>query len=86
MSIATGNNRKRIREMLRLHRSKPGASRDPDDAGLPRGSGEDIVLASTSRYESGIITRLDLRLVDLYGDCAFESEDPTPTEGNAFPC
>lgn len=43
-----------------------------------RGTDEDVVITAPKVYESGIITSLDLRLVDLYGDCAIERHDPAP--------
>ncbi|MGI8856442.1 MAG: hypothetical protein ACR2JW_11875 [Thermomicrobiales bacterium] len=59
--------------MFSLRRLTPHVSRDTAHADCLREIGEDIVLTSPKVYESGLITSLDLRLVDLYGDCAFES-------------
>lgn len=49
---------------------------------------DDVVAPSPKVYESGVITNLDLRLVDLRGDgdCAVESRDtvhdaPPPEPG-----
>ena len=78
MFIAANNNRKRMREMFSLRRSTPRQSRDTTHADCLSEIAEDVVLMSPKVYESGIVTSLDLRLVDLYGDCAFESNDATP--------
>jgi hypothetical protein len=81
MSIDTGNTRKRMREMFSLRRSAPRVARDTAHADCLREIGADVVLTSPKVYESGLLTSLDLRLVDLYGDCAFESRDLTPAAG-----
>jgi hypothetical protein len=81
MSINTDRNRKRLREMFSLRRFTPRVSRDTAHADRLREIGEDIVLTSPKVYESGLLTNLDLRLVDLYGDCAFESRDLTLPAG-----
>jgi hypothetical protein len=77
MSIGT-DNRKRMQEMFSLWRSIAHVSRDTTHADCLREIGEDVVLTSPKVYESGLITNLDLRFVDLYGDCAFESRHLTP--------
>jgi len=64
--------------MFRLWRSPARISRDTARADCLREIQEDVVLTSPKVYESGIITRLDLRLVDLYGDCAIESDAVIP--------
>ncbi len=81
MSINTDNTRKRMREMFSLRRPTPRISRNTAHADCLREIGEEIVLTSPKVYESGLVTSLDLRLVALYGDCAFESRDPAPAIG-----
>jgi hypothetical protein len=81
MSTNTDNTRKRMREMFSLRRSTPRISRDTAHADCLREIGADVVLISPKVYESGLLTSLDLRLVDLYGDCAFESRALTPAAG-----
>ena len=73
MFIATDVSRKRIREMLSLRRPVSRVLRDSAHADCLREIGQHVALTSPKVYESGIVTSLDLRLVDLYGDCAFES-------------
>ncbi|MHB8646517.1 MAG: hypothetical protein ACYDAR_12085 [Thermomicrobiales bacterium] len=79
MSTRADNTRKRMHEIFRLRHSPARVSRDTAHGDCLREIQEDVVLLSPKVYESGIITRLDLRLVDLYGDCAIESADATPT-------
>jgi hypothetical protein len=81
MPVNTDRNRKRIREMFSLRRPLLRIARDSSHADRLRAIGEDVVLTSPKVYESGLLTNLDLRLVDLYGDCAFESRDLTPAAG-----
>jgi hypothetical protein len=80
MSTHTDNNRKRMREMFSLRRPTPRIARDTTHADCLREIGADVVLTSPKVYESGLLTSLDLRLVDLYGDCAFESRDLNPVD------
>jgi hypothetical protein len=78
MSIGMDSNRKCMREMFIPWRSTPRISRDTAHADCLREIGTDVVLTSPKVYESGLVTNFDLRLVDLYGDCAFESRNLTP--------
>jgi hypothetical protein len=72
--------RKRIQEKLSAWRSSAHA-RGTAYAGHLREIQDDVAIISPKIYESGIITRLDLRLVDLYGDCIIEDDAiPTSTE------
>jgi hypothetical protein len=73
MSPHMGATRKRIQEKLNTWRSSAHA-RGTAYAGYLREIQDDIVIMSPKVYESGIITRLDLRLVDLYGDCIIEDD------------
>lgn len=66
MSSHAETTKKRLLGMFSLWCPPARVSRETD---------ETVVLTSPKVYESGIITRLDLRLVDVYGDCAIESED-----------
>jgi hypothetical protein len=82
MSVHAGKKRKSLLTMFSLRRP---AHRAPDDTAPAHGLRAiqgDVVVTSPKVYESGLITRLDLRLVDLYGDCAIESRD---TPRNASP-
>ncbi|HEY8291924.1 MAG TPA: hypothetical protein VIG44_05530 [Thermomicrobiales bacterium] len=72
MSPHADKKRGRIQEMFGLWHS---LARDTAHADCLREIQEDIVVTSPKVYESGIITSLDLRLVDLYGNCAIESGD-----------
>lgn len=76
MSIDTDNNKKRFRAVLTLLHPTHRVSRDTAHADYLREIGADGLLTSPKIYESGIITSLELRLVDLYGDCAFKRKDP----------
>jgi len=77
MSTHADKKRKSIFTMFSLRRPTPRASDDTAHTDCLRAIQEDIVITSPKVYESGLITSLDLRLVDLYGDCAFESRDTT---------
>lgn len=77
MSTYADKKRKSIRAMFSLRRSTHHVAGDTAHADYLRAIEEDIVVTSPKVYESGVITSLDLRLVDLYGDCAFESRDTT---------
>lgn len=81
MSINMDNTRERMREMFSMRRSTPRISIDTAHVDHLREIGAYVVLTSPKIYESGLITSLDLRLVDLYGDCAFESRDVTSVDG-----
>lgn len=67
-----------MQEMFRLWHSPARISRDTAHADCLREIQEDVTITSPKIYESGILTRLDLRLVDLYGDCVIESNDAIP--------
>lgn len=79
MPSFTDNNRKRMHDLLNGWRSSAWIGRDAAAADQLREVQEDVIITSPKVYESGIITSLDLRLVDLYGDCASDHDDATPT-------
>jgi len=68
-----------MHELLNVWRSSMRIGRDAAPADELREIQEDVVITSPKVYESGIITHLDLRLVDLYEDCAIDHDDTTPT-------
>lgn len=82
MSMHAEKKRKGIRAMFSLRRPAHRISGDTVRADCLREIQENIAITSPKVYESGIITRLDLRLVDLYGDNAIERNDviSTPAE------
>ena len=81
MSAHVDTTRKRIQELLSGWRSPTRPSHDTAYTDYLREIQEDIVITSPKVYESGIITRLDLRLVDLYGDCTIGDDViPAPAE------
>lgn len=69
--------RKRIQEKLSAWRSAAHA-RDTAYTNCLREIQDDVIITSPKIYESGIVTCLDLRLVDLYDDGAIESNDTAP--------
>lgn len=77
MSPQSETKRKRIQDTLSAWRSSARA-RDTASTDCLREIEDDVAIISPKVYESGIITRLDPRLVDLYGDCAVESNDSVP--------
>ena len=80
MPPQTETTRKRILERLSGWRSSAHA-RDTVYGGCLHDIQDDVMLTSPKIYESGIITRLDLRLVDLYGDCLIADDTlPAPAE------
>jgi hypothetical protein len=68
---------KHMHELFRLWHSPARIARDTAHADCLREIQDDVVVTSPKVYESGLITNLDLRLVDLYGDCAIESDGST---------
>lgn len=81
MFTSAESNRKRIREMFTLRRSSLRISRDTAHANHLEEIGADVVLTSPKVYESGLVTNLDLRLVDLYGGDDIENRDLTAATG-----
>jgi hypothetical protein len=71
----------RMHEFFHFRYSPAHTARDTARANCLREIQEDVIIISPKVYESGIITRLDLRLVDLYGDCAMVSDDVNPACG-----
>lgn len=72
--------RMHIKEKLSAWRFSAHARGTPY-AGHLREIQDEVMLTSPKIYESGIITRLDLRLVDLYGDCLIADDaPPAPAE------
>lgn len=82
MSLHADTTRKRIQELVSGWRSSARPSHDAAYRDCLREIQDDVVITSPKVYESGILTRLDLRLVDLYGDCTIECNDciPAPAE------
>jgi hypothetical protein len=81
MSSHADTTRKRIQERVSGWRSSARPSHDTAYTDCLREIEDDVVIVSPKVYESGIITRFDLRLVDLYGDCIVENDIiPAPAE------
>ncbi len=72
MSTVAEKKRTRMHELFRLWHAPARLSRETDHAACLRALQEDGIIVSPKVYESGIILRLNLRLVDLYGDCVIE--------------
>ena len=74
--------RKSVRALFRLWYSLKRTARDTDYADCLLEIQEDVLIVSPKAYESGVITSLDLRLVDLYGDDVMmrHEEVPAPAE------
>ena len=79
MAIDADEKRKRMPEPFVLRCFPLRTARDTVHADCLREIQEDVVITSPKVYESGIITSLALRLVDLYGDCVIE-RDPALVE------
>jgi hypothetical protein len=77
MSTHTDKKRKSLMTIVSLWRPTHHATGKNARADYLHAIQEDVVVTSPKVYESGMITNLDLRLVDLYGDDANESRHTT---------
>ncbi len=75
MTMLADKKRKRMQDLFHLWGFVARASRNPAHADRLRAIQEDVIITSPKIYESGIITNLNLRLVDLYGDDAIARDD-----------
>ncbi len=81
MSTHADSARNCIRALMTHWRSASHLSHDTAFSGYLHALQSDVGVTSPKIYESGVVTRLDLRLVDLYGDDATARDKRVPPPG-----